>query len=452
MTIHSDFGGLSRRDFLRLAALATGGVALGTACQSSSAPEGEAFKGTVEFWDWAHEPRIALMKRLVDQWEGDHPGVTLKYNPLDWTEIETKILTAAAAGTGPAFSNMHFFWRYDPQRAGVLAPYPEDMFDWDDLVSTPFNRDPETGEIYTSDFCYYCTQTYYNKELLDQEGIKESDIPRSWDDYIKMSQQLTKTDASGKLTQAGLSLNDYWSREWLWMDLVYQQGGWLWNESGTEALWNGDESIQALQFIQDVYHTWKVDDAKFLIQANAFGNNKAATYMNQGYTAALIDTDFPKMKGKWATTVEPTFSGEPLPSWGLQIPEEGFVVFNKFPEDVQALAFDYIKFMLGPDGRRIEWAQVMDGPPDAEHLLDDKKIVANNVIATQAETLPYRVNYGERPLEAEKLWRAMFDRTILEKADPKEVLDDVTAQMNQFLQSSGKRRVIVERNFEPPAG
>lgn len=446
MTIHIDFDGLSRRDFLRVMALASGGVALGIACQPST-PEA----GTIEFWDWAYPPRVALFKRLVSEWEADHPDADLKYNPLEWTVIETKILTAAAAGTGPAFSNMHFFWRYDLQRAGLLAPYPEDMFDWDDLISTPFNRDPETGQIYTSDFCYYCTQTYYNKELLDQEGIKESDIPRNWDDFIKMSQQLTKTDG-GKVTQVGLSLNDYWSREWLWMDLVYQQGGWLWNESGTEALWNSDEGVRALQFIQDVYHTWMVDDAEFLVQPDAFGNAKAATYMNQGYTGAGINLEFPKMEGKWATTVEPTFAGEPLPSWGLQVPEEGFVVFNKFPEAVQELAFDFIKFMLGPDERRIEWAQVMLGPPDAKHLLDHEKIVANNVIASQAETLPYRVNYGERPIAAEKLWRTMFDQVVLEKAEPKAVLDDVTAQMNQILKDSGKQGVIVERNYEPPPG
>ncbi len=118
------------------------------------------------------------MEELVAEWEKAHPGVTLKYNPLDWTEIETKILTVATAGTGPAFSNIHFFWRYDLQRAGVLTPYPEDIFEWDDLISTPFNRDPETGHIYTCDFCYYADAVYYNRELLEAEGIKETEIPR----------------------------------------------------------------------------------------------------------------------------------------------------------------------------------------------------------------------------------------------------------------------------------
>ena len=92
----------------------------------------------------------------------------------------------------------------------------------------------------------------------------------------------------------------------------------------------------------------------------------------------------------------------------------------------------------------------MGGPPDDKELLEAPEIVENNVIATQAETLQYRVNYGERPLEAEKFWRAMFDEVVLEQADPKAALDKATEQMNEALKSSGKQRIIVERNYKAP--
>ena len=362
---------INRRDFLRVLGLATGGAALAacgaapaapadtassaaadtasseTAAVASGAAAPAGFEGTIEFWDWAHEPRMVFMEKLVEEWQASHEGVQLKYNPLDWTEIETKILTAAAAGTGPAFSNVHYFWRYDLQRADALAPYPDDMFDWNSLISTPYNQSPETGKVYTSDFCFYCSQLYYNKDLLAAEGIKETDIPKDWDTFIEMAKQLTKRDDGGKLTQAGFSMNDYWAREWTWQDLVYQGGGWLFNEDGTEALWNSEEGVRALKFIQDVYHTSKVDDAEFLEQGEAFGNGTAAFYLNMGYTAGGIDSTYPQLAGKWSTVAEPTFSGQPTPSWGLQVPEEGFAVFATFPPEVQSLAFDFIKFAQG---------------------------------------------------------------------------------------------------------
>ncbi len=456
---------LDRRNFMRLSA-AAGVSSVLAAC---AAPTGQSpapadaggsatspggFQGEIEFWDWAHEPRVLYTEQLVEEWQSQHPGVALKYTPLGWTDIETKLLTVAAAGNGPAFSNIHYFWRYDLQRAGVLAPYPDDIFDWDKLISTPFARDPETGNIYTCNFCYYTDQVYFNQEMLDAEGITADQIPTNWDDFIRLAQQLTKTDATGVITQAGCSLNDYWAREWLWHTLVYQQGGWLYNESGTEALWNREEGVRALQFIKDFYHNFKIDGPEFLGQGDAFGNGVAATYINQGYSAAGIDSNFPQLTGLWSTVPTPTFTGNGLPSWGLQIPEEGFGVFNTFPPEVQEQAFDYIRYMIGDDDRRIEWALIMDGPPDNRELLADERLIAEDVgrtIETQAVTLPYRVNYGERPLEAEKFWRTMFDEVILNNADPKVVLDEATAQMNAALQESGKRRLIVERAYQPPS-
>ena len=450
---------LNRRRFLQLSGMTAAGLALGActpaappATGGAAAPTG--FQGTVEFWDWDHEPRVLFTEQLVQEWEAQHPGVTLKYNPLGWTDIETKLLTVATAGSGPAFANIHFFWRYDLQRAGVLAPYPDDLFEWDKLISTPFARDPETGKIYTCNFCYYTDQVYFNQELLTAEGINGDQIPTNWDDFIKLAQQLTKADGNGTITQAGCSLNDYWAREWLWHTLVYQQGGWLYNESGTEANWNSEEGVRALQFIQDWYHKHNLEDPEGLGQGDAFGNAAAAMYINQGYSAAGIDTTFPQLTGKWSTVPTPTFTGNGLPSWGLQIPEEGFGVFNTFSPEVQELAFDYIRFMIASDEHRLDWATIMDGPPDHRDLLDAEQLKTEDtgrVIETQAVTLPYRVNYGERPIEAEKFWRVMFDEVVLNNTDAKVALDTATKQMNVALKDADKRRLIVERNYQPPS-
>lgn len=472
---------MNRRNFLRLSTGVSAGALL-AACQTGApatqAPPAEApkveptqaaaeqpaatpaeattqgFQGELEFWDWAHEPRVVYTEEIVKEFQAAHPGVTLKYNPLGWTDIETKLLTVATAGSGPAFSNIHFFWRYDLQRAGVLAPYPDDVFEWNKLVSTPYNRDPQTGKIYTCDFCYYCDMVFYNQELMAKDGIKPEQIPAKWDDFIAMAQQLTKKDASGKIVQSGCTLNDYWAREWLFHTLVYQQGGWMYNEDGTKALWNEEPGVRALQMMQDWYWKYGIDDPQGLGEGEAFGNGNAVMFIDQGYVAAGINTGFPQMVGKWGTSTTPTYSGTSLPSWGMALPEEGFGVFNTFPVDAQQMAFEYIKFMLASDDRRLDWAIIMDGPPDRLDLLSNPRLTeedTGNVIASQAKTMPYRVVYGERPLEAEKFWREMFDKTILEKGDVKAALDSATEQINAAFAAAEKQRYIVEREYKPPS-
>jgi len=63
--------------------------------------------------------------------------------------------------------------------------------------------------------------------------------------------------------------------------------------------------------------------------------------------------------------------------------------------------------------------------------------------------MPYRVCFGERPIEAEKFWRTMFDQAILEKKDVSTALKEATAGIDPILAT--KKRFITERNYKPPA-
>lgn len=419
---------------------------------SQSEPSDLTFQGNLEFWDWEFAARQAAEDEIIARWQERYPGITLSYQVLPYADAETKLLTAATAGEGPPFANVHFNWRVELQRAGVLVPYPADLFNYDELISTPFNAEPGTGSIYTSTFALYTDQVYFNPTLLEEQGISTESIPRNWDDYIQMCVQLTRRDGD-RLVQAGWSLNHYYSREWLWTSLVYQQGGYLYNEDGTQALWNSDESVAALQMIQDVYHVHRVDDPTFLDMFDAFGGGVAATYISQGYTGAFwTPADYPDLA--WSTAVTPTFTGSPEPSWGLMTPEEGFCVFTSASPEEQAVAFQFINELVGADEQRIRWALISNGPPDKVSLATAPAITENEPgrsITTQAETLPYRINYGERPLEAEPLWRTMFDELILNRADPRTVANAATEGMNAALAASGKQRFFTERLYRVPA-
>lgn len=459
----------SRRRFLSLSAAATTLAACGQGNSSSGsnaasgtagttpapAASGQGTPGTIEFWDWALEgDRKAYMDQVIADWQVKNPGTTLSYTALGYSDMETKLLTAASAGNNPPFSNVHAFWRVELQRSGVLVPQADDLFARDNLWSSPFTRDPQSGKVFTAPFSHYTDQIYYNKALLDAEGIKPAQIPRTWDDFVKLAQQLTKTE-NGKITQSGWNLNHYYSREWLWTTMVYQQGAFLYNEAGTEALWNSEAGVTALQLIQDVYGKYKVDDLDGLNIFEGFGNGTAATYISQGYTGGGIDLEYPQMKDNWSTAVTPTFSGTGSPSWGLVTPEEGFCVFANAPAAAQPLAFSFIKEMFSSDERYVEWAVVSNGVPDSKTATASEALKGRekggNSIATQAETLPYRINYGERPLEAEQIWRTMFDQVLIEQRPPKEALDEATAAMNAALKASGKQRLFTERSYKAPA-
>jgi multiple sugar transport system substrate-binding protein len=462
---------ISRRRFLGmsagagmaafLAACTTGGAApaapqaaAGAAAGAAAAAGGLAFTGDLTYWDWNYDERADLLARYTEEWQAEHPGITIVRESTEYADAQTKLLTAASAGSNPPFANIHSTWRPAIQRQGLLAPYPEDLLPFDQMLSTPFNTDPNTGRIYTCTFNYYCDLLVFNTALLEAEGMTAADVPNNWDDYMKFIEQMTKRDASGNLVQPGMTLNHYYSRQWLWQTLVYQQGEWLYNEDGTEAQWNSDAGIQALQMIKDVYFKHKADDVEFLSMWDAFGTGVAASYISQGYTTGW-DRNYPDVAGKWGTTTTPTFSGgNPDFAWGMVSPEEGMGVFaNATPEEQEA-AFSFIQSIIGPDEHVLDWAVIQGGPPDRTDLLDAPRLTEedrNGVIQNQGVTMPWRVNPGEQPLQAEKHWRVMFDRILLENAEPKDALDEATANFNAELKASGDTPLISERAYTPPA-
>jgi multiple sugar transport system substrate-binding protein len=441
---------LSRRRFLQLSMAATGGVLAGLPALRALA-QNAGFQGTADFWDWEYIPRQEYMQRLIGEWQAANPGVAFNYTAFPWGDLSTKLLTSNEAEQNPPVSNVHNEWRPALQRAGLLAPYPEELFDYSQLASTPTLRAGD-GNIYTSIFGYYCSCVFLNSDMLAEEGMTRDDVPTDWADFVLFAQQLTRYDSSGMIERPGIGLNHYFSQKWLWQDLVYQAGGFQYNEDGTQALWNSPEGVQALQLIHDWYHVHRIDDPFLERHFDMFYTDRAAGFISHGYWASDLIADA-AWDGRFTTAPEPTWSGTGSPSWGMLAPEEGLVVFANYPPDVQAAMFSFIQYALGTDERRIEWAKIHAVPTDRLDLLDDPSFAEGDigqVLASQAATVPFRVNPGEQPLEADTYFREMFDRVILNAESPQTVADEVTARFNTFLAEQGQTYLITERSYTPP--
>jgi len=413
-------------------------------------PTNLAYEGAITFWDWTLDTRTEFFNELIESWQLANNRITLDYTTFGYGDLQTRILTAGASETAPPLSNIHAFWRFPLQKAGRLAPYPEDLMDYSRFLSTPFNR-AEDGNLYTSTFGYYCDIVFYNKDILAEAGYTPEDIPNNWEDFIAFAGELTQTDERGLVTRPGCGLNHYYSQEWLWTSMVYQNGGFLYNESATQALWDSEEAIAALQMIKDWFGEYNLDDPELLRHYEQFGNGEAAMFISHGYWAPTIPIDYPDLN--WGTKAIPTFTGEAAPSYGLIVPEEGLGVFADSPDEVQEAAFDFIRYVMQPEEHRLRWAKVLTAPSDLRDL--DLSPIADqdpgNAIQSAAETLPFRINAGERPVEAEAIWRQMFEEVILLDEDAAAAAGRAAEAMNEVLAEMDEPPLVTERNYTPPA-
>jgi ABC-type glycerol-3-phosphate transport system substrate-binding protein len=471
---------INRRDFLKTAVTAAAGVALASCTpkatevppvEPTKAPPAVAtavppadtpvpvgdwknptFKGTLEYWDWAHPALAAHGEAIIADWKTMYPDITINRTTLEWADYQTKAMAAGAAKSGPDFSQVHQIWKFDMIRGGYLEPFPDDFTDWDKKYSTPFNRDPDTGKIYNFTIDNITPIIFVNPELLASEGLTKADIPRKWDDFMPFAQQLTKKDASGTFTQTGCSFNDNYVRTMMWYSFIYQLGGWVYGEDRASALWNSDEAIAALQFLQDWYHKWGVEDPVGLGGADAFGNGQAPLFLTYGYYAGALDSRYPVIANKWDAVSIPTFTGTGLPAWGLVQPDDGFCISAWTTQEKKDAAFKFISdTSTGLEGEK-GWMMGMASPSDYKDLATDDFVKTKPNLAAQVECLPYCINIAENPSEADKFLQEMFDEIVLNKGDIKAAADSAVEQMNAaFAATSDKKRFILERSYVPPS-
>ena len=400
----------------------------------------------MDMWDWEFPVRQDLVNKYIETWKQKNADVGINYLVYPWADMETKILAATSAKNGPPLSDVMYFWRYDMQRGDAIVPYPDDFTNWDDRLSTPFMKD-ENGKIRALPSGWFVDMIYYNTDIFEQEGLKGSDIPTQWDDFVKFAQQLTIKDNDGKVSRAGCAMNDYWQHEYLWQGLIYQQGGWLYSEDGTKALWEEEPSVKSLQFIQDWYNSFGIDSLELPAGYGGFCNDMAAMFMGSGWNTGFFLAEFPQMEGRFDTAVLPTFSGTSAPAYGVASPEENWQVFTNYPEEEKAAAFAFIQHMMAGDENSVAWALAQQCSPDSKKVLAEPRITEIPTIRSQAQTMDHRVCFGERPIEAEKLWRTMFDQAILEKRPVADALHDATVEIDKVLPT--KKRVFTERNYKP---
>ena len=263
---------LNRRKLLKVAigGSAAAYVALPTRFNPRAAAQDLAFTGDIEFWDWEFAARQAEEDAIIADWEQRYPDINLSYQVAQYSDAETKLLTAASAGEGPPFANVHFNWRVDLQRAGVLVPYPADLFNYDELISTQYNRTAERQHLHLDLLVLLRPGLLQHRPARGRRHRPGRPSRAPGTSTFRCASSSPSGTATASPRPVG-RFNHYYSREWLWTTMIYQQGGYLYSEDGTQALFNSEEGVRALQMIADVYLVHQLDSTDNLTMFDAFG-------------------------------------------------------------------------------------------------------------------------------------------------------------------------------------
>ncbi|WP_214443570.1 ABC transporter substrate-binding protein, partial [Mycobacterium tuberculosis] len=181
--------------------------------------------------------------------EAEYPGVDLTVELQPFDKRETGISAALAANTGPDIVMITPDQAATYLNVGGLLPVDDAIAEERDAYyEAALDVATFDGELYGVPLFQNVFTTAYNAEIFAEAGL---DLPRTWDDVREVAPVLAEKgiavmDYSGTPEQT-LNLSFY--------PFLWQAGGTVFNDDGTDIAFDSDEGVEALQFLVDLKET-----------------------------------------------------------------------------------------------------------------------------------------------------------------------------------------------------
>jgi multiple sugar transport system substrate-binding protein len=433
---------ISRRGFLG-AVGALGGAAALAACGGKSKPgagggasgsgaAGTAYNGpkvTLAFWNGWTGADGDFAKKMVAEFNQQHPKVHVNMNVYQWADFFQKLPAAVQSGNGPDVSVMHIDDIPTQAAQQVIVPI-DSIANALKLNESQFSPAVWKGGMYKGKrygipIDVHDLGLYVNQDLLDKAGV--SSIPTDENSYM---------DALDKLKSKGIAgswVSPFqFTGAFMFMSLLWQFGGDLYDAQTTKATWDSDAGMKALNWmvglIKSGYSPKNVgQDADYI----ALKNSKNA-FNWQGIWQ--VD-DARKQKAKIVTA--------PLPKIGSQGGVWGnshqFVLprGNNDPNK-QAAARFFINWFTA---REAEWAKSAKVPAETQLAKSGAFTQGLSYLKSFAEDVP---NVHFPPSVAgisdatQKLYDA-YQAAILGKTSPAAALHTSAKQATDILAANKKK-------------
>ena len=337
--------GLARRTVLgrlgRVGLMAAGGIPLLRPQISVAVPV------SVSLWSGNTflEPFYTM---AAGEYAKTHPGFTLETLSSPLREFEQKLKTAIPTDTGPDLFDAGRLTTLAFIEAGLLPPNPPSVTAL--LQSKAY--DPVVAEYGTWKGRMYGIPLiegskpalFYNTRMFAEAGLDPKKPPRTFDELMAVAQKLTRKDASGNLTRAGISLrlsgqgSGVAEKFWFVLyamggDPIIQTSSGQWHNN-----YENDAGRAALKFYVDAIHKYRVDDPNLPHDFAAFGNEQAAMVMREAWVTGWMKRKAPKVQ--YDTVAIPRGK-----RWGgMTQPWSIYVTKGKNME----AAWDFAQFLVSP--------------------------------------------------------------------------------------------------------
>ena len=425
---------LSRRAFLRTLGAAGAGLAL-SACMPApaGAPAGAepgapvAEATTITLWGW-WDMRMAIYDSAGKSFTEANPDVTVLVETVPGGDLEQKVYSSLAAGTGPNLLKMGEFF-FTMREGDLLMPFPDDVFPESWFTETYPSVDWDAYGRYVVPTATSGTILVYNKRMFEEAGLDPERPPTTWDEFIEAAKATTLSDSAG-ISRCGFVPAD----EYPGLSQVYQLGGNIVDNSGATQMATIEslEVERAFQHLADLALVHKVWDPTFPTNIESVGTGLAAMTEDQAWIIGEFTNTYADIYPDLGFAANPTPAGEREPYLGYKSTVLSVSALTGHEEQAPA-TFRFLEHLYQTVGQDIylQLAQLLSCAPARADLATDPRLLENPGLAKVAEVIPYEKDPVQPPPEMYDLWANTLKKMVMENEPAAAAL----AQLNTDVQA-----------------
>ncbi len=326
--------------------------------QAPAEPEVEA--EAVELRVWTHQ-NIAFnagLEDLAQAYMAEHPNVTINFETFDYDTYIQTLQTALPAKTEADILQMFGSWVCSYVEGGYLAQVPADVISLADaqakVLPAPLGGYVCDGQLYgvPQEYNIEYGAALFNTALAEEVGAAGYvDGWADWDEFIADARLMAESQ-DGVMTRAGFNFTGSDGIATMFHSLILQYGGQYLKDGVYQV--NTPEGVKALELMKLLVDEGLVDPVLFNDEENWVGDS----YFDGSSAIGLVGPwAVPEYSGDYPEVVKVTIYA-PLPSVGAEplfAAASGWGMSVSANSDVQAAAWDFVKFAALDPANAVQW-------------------------------------------------------------------------------------------------
>ncbi len=250
----------------------------------------------LQYWNPFTGPDGPFMGEMVNAFNAEHPDIVVTM--VSQGEYYTQLSTAAAADTLPDVAIVHADQVSTQAFRNVLRPIDDLVTEMgisgDDYPAGVWAAGEVAGHRYSIPLDIHPMTAFYNADLFAAAGF--TDAPKTGEEFEAVAAAITSGDNKGFDITGGFPVQQ------IFQMMLQQFGGSEFNADGTEATWNSEAGVQALQWMKDVQSKYSEPNLEVDAELNAFKTGTVGMVWNGIWQTTNVTGDGVEFDGR-ATAV-----------------------------------------------------------------------------------------------------------------------------------------------------